>query len=238
LKLLILVIIMRKFCRVALFSLLLAPSLRGQVPKVTADLKPGTLKARGTLSGGPQQLSLNLTSTIKEENGAWVITDVTETLFGQSTDAATVEKGTLIVRKRVIHGEGEISYEVSGNKATGTMEVADRQIPISVTFDTPLFADGPSAAHSIALLPLAEGYTTTYYNLEVGSQRVLPVRLRVVASETVTVPAGTFDTFKVEYGAEGGTTQSTLWIAKELHKPVKAQSVLHNGASLTVELLQ
>ena len=101
------------------------------------------------------------------------------------------------------------------SQATGKMEVAGGQIPISVTFDTPLFAEGPSAAHSIALLPLAEGYTTTYYNLEVGSQRVAPVRLRVVASETVTVPAGTFDTFKVEYGAEGGTTQSTLWVAKE-----------------------
>jgi hypothetical protein len=86
-----------------------------------------------------------------------------------------------------------------------------------VTLDTPLFADGPAAAHSIALLPLAEGYTTSYYNLDVGSQRVLPVRLRVVGSESVTVPAGTFDTFKVEYAAEGGN-QSTLWVAKELRE--------------------
>jgi hypothetical protein len=228
---------MRKLCKLALSVFLLAPSLQGQVPKVTADLKPGTLKARGTLSGGPQQLSLNLTSTIKEENGAWVITDVTETPFGLSTDMVTIEKGTLILRKRAIQGEGSISFEVSGNKATGTMEAAGRQIPISVTFDTPLFADGPAAAHSIALLPLAEGYMTSYYNLDFGTQRVLLVRLRVVGSEKVTVPAGTFDTFKVEYAAEGGTTQSTLWVAKESRKLVKGQSILHNGANLTVELL-
>ena len=101
---LILVITMRNFCKLALSVFLLAPSLQGQVPKVTADLKPGTLKARGTLSGGPQQLSLNLTSTIKEENGAWVITDVTETPFALQTDTASVEKGTLIVRKRAIQG--------------------------------------------------------------------------------------------------------------------------------------
>ena len=117
------------------------------------------------------------------------------------------------------------------------MEAAGRQIPIAVTLDNPLFAEGSAAAHTIALLPLTEGYTTSYYNLDVGSQRVLPVRLRVVASEIVTVPAGTFDTFKVEYAAEGGTTQSTLWVAKESRRPVKGQSILHNGATLTVESL-
>ena len=85
-------------------------------------------------------MSLNLSSTIKEENGAWVITDVTETPFGVSTDTVTVEKRTLIVRKRAIQGEGTVSFEVSGNKATGTMDAAGRQVPISVTFDTPLFA--------------------------------------------------------------------------------------------------
>jgi len=117
------------------------------------------------------------------------------------------------------------------------MKAAGREIPISVIFDTPLFAKGPAAAPSIALLPLAEGYSTTYYNLDVGSQRVLPVRLRVVGSENVTVPAGRFNTFKVEYAAEGGTTQSTLWVDKKERKPVKGQAILHTGAMITVELL-
>src|SRR5215510_11919505 len=155
-------LMMEYLCTSALYLLLVAPQPQAQVPKLTADLTPGTLKAHGTLSGGPQQLSLNLTSTVKEENDAWVITDVTETPFGASTDTVTVEKGTLIVRKRTVQGEGEISYEVSGNKATGKMEAAGRQIPISVVFDTPLFAEGPAAARSIALMPLAEGYTTSY----------------------------------------------------------------------------
>lgn len=228
---------MRSLRKLPLVLLFLVPQLQAQVPKVISDLKPGIVRARGTLSGGPQQLSLNLTSTIKEENGAWIITDVTETPFGSSTDTVTVEKGTLIVLNRAVHGEGEISYEVSANKASGKMEAAGREIPISVTFDTPLFGEGPAAAHSIALLPLADGYTTTYYNMDVANQRVVPVRLRVVGSETVTVPAGTFDTFKVEYAAEGGDRESTLWIAKEGRKLVKGQSLLHIGATILVELL-
>lgn len=105
--------------------LFLASSLPGQVPKVTADLKPVTLKARGTLSGGLQQLSLNLTSTIKEENGAWVITDVTETPFGLSTDTVTVEKGSLIVRKRSIQGLGQFS-DYCGYQLWPTMQQTRR----------------------------------------------------------------------------------------------------------------
>jgi hypothetical protein len=226
--------VLRNVCISAQF-LLLIPCLHAQVPKVTADLKAGTIKASGTISGGPQQVSLNFTSTVKEENGVWVITAVTETPFGASTETATVEKGTLIVRRRTSEGEGAISYEISGNHATGKMEAAGRQIPISITLDTPLFAEGPAAAHTIALLPLAEGYMTSYYNLDVGSQRVVPVRLRVVGSETVTVPAGTFDTFKVEYVAEGGPTH-ILWVAKESRKLVKGQTIFLNGATVTVEL--
>jgi hypothetical protein len=226
----------RLFC-LAPMLLFLAASLQAQVPKVAADLKPGTLKARGTLSGGPQELSLNLTSTIKEENGSWVITDVTETPFSRSTEIVTVEKGTLVVRKRAIEGEAEGHYDVSGNQATGLIKAAGREIPISVKLDSPLFGEGPAAAHSIAALPLAEGYTTTYHNLDIGSQRVLTVRVRVTGSDNVTVPAGTFDTFKIEYAADGATTQSTLWVDKKERRLVKSQAMLRNGMILTVELL-
>ena len=97
---------LRTLRKLPLVFLFLVPPLQAQIPKVISDLKPGILRARGILSGGPQQLSLNLTSTIKEVNGAWVITDVTDTPFGSSTETVTVEKGTLIVRKRAIHGEG------------------------------------------------------------------------------------------------------------------------------------
>ena len=140
--------------RLLVLWLLLASSVYGQVPKVVRDLTPGTSKARGTLSGGPQQLTLNITSTVKEENGAWVITDVTETPFGKSTETATLEKGTLVLRKRVVDGEGAIRYEVSANKITGQIEAAGRQIPSSLISGTPLFADGSAAAGSIGVVAL------------------------------------------------------------------------------------
>lgn len=224
--------------RTALLLFLFTLPINAQVPKVTGDLKPGISKARGTLTGGPLgTLSLNVTSTIKEENGFWVITVVTETPVVSSTETVTVEKGTLIVRKLAIQGSGDVNFEVSGNKITGIAKLGGLEIPISILTDSPLFAEGAGGPASVALLPLAEGYTTTYYNVDVGSQRVLPVRIRVVGSETVTVPAGTFDAFKIEFAAEDGTTESTLWVSKKERTPVKGQSILHTGAILTTELL-
>ena len=63
------------------------------------------------------------------------------------------------------------------------------------------------------------------------------MELKVIGSEQVTVPAGTFDAFKVEVSAaDGGKT--TMWIAKSPRKPVKATatSPAMNGAVVTIEL--
>ena len=54
------------------------------------------------------------------------------------------------------------------------------------------------------------------------------------------MPAGTFETFKVELSsADGGPDKSTVWIAKETRTPVKISTVMAEmgGATLTAELL-
>jgi hypothetical protein len=54
------------------------------------------------------------------------------------------------------------------------------------------------------------------------------------------VPAGTFDTFKVElYSADGGPAKSTVWIDKDTRAPVKMSRLIAEvpGATLSAELL-
>jgi hypothetical protein len=56
----------------------------------------------------------------------------------------------------------------------------------------------------------------------------------------VTVPAGTFDAYKVEVAsADGGADKRTLWVAKDSRKPVKVTAVLPEmgGATLTEEMV-
>jgi hypothetical protein len=63
-------------------------------------------------------------------------------------------------------------------------------------------------------------------------------QLKVVCTERVTVPAGTFDAYKVEIiGADNDANKQTVWIEKESRKVLKTSTVLANrGTILTTEL--
>jgi hypothetical protein len=58
--------------------------------------------------------------------------------------------------------------------------------------------------------------------------------------ESVTVPAGTFEAYKVEVSsADGGSDKATVWIAKDTRQPVKSSMTMASmgGAILTTELM-
>jgi hypothetical protein len=79
-----------------------------------------------------------------------------------------------------------------------------------------------------------------YRNFDLQKKKVKLMQLQVAGSESVTVPAGTFDAFKVELSsADGGPDKSTVWIAKDTRTPVKTSTVMveMGGAVLTAELL-
>ncbi|HTB20475.1 MAG TPA: hypothetical protein VK708_20270, partial [Bryobacteraceae bacterium] len=112
--------------------------------------------------------------------------------------------------------------------------------PISVELDGPLFADGAGSSFVIGCLPLAAGFRTAFRNFDMQKQKVKLMQLEVAGSESVAVPAGTFDAFRVELSsADGGLDKSTVWIASETRTPVKVSTVLveMGGATLTSELL-
>jgi hypothetical protein len=61
------------------------------------------------------------------------------------------------------------------------------------------------------------------------------IQLKVSGSENVKVPAGAFDTFKVEATSDDGSARMILWVAKDSRKAVKGQ--LANGpTTIAMEL--
>ena len=190
------------------------------VPQVTADLKPGLYKYDAKLAMGGQQMALKLSTTIQDSGGAWTAVENMDTPMGAVVDTTILAKGSLTLKKRAVEGGGDQ--------------------PISGDLDGTIFADGAGANLVIGCLPLAEGYTTVYRNFDLQKHRVKVMQLEVAGSESVTVPAGTFGTFKVELSsADGGPDKSTVWIAKDTRTPVKISTVLAEmgGATLTAELL-
>ncbi len=209
------------------------------VPKVAVDLQAGTLSYRATVQVGGQPVELLQSVGIKADGNTWIVTETSTMPGNTATDRTVLEKGTLVVRKRSVwQGPVTVQFEVKDNKAVGDIQMSGQVMPLSVDLGGPLFADGAGAYQVVGALPLAEGYTTRFRNLDLQTQKVMIQELTVAGSEQVTVPAGTFDTFKVELSSPDDGSMTTLWINKADHRMVRLVSVMprQNGATLTSEL--
>jgi dipeptidyl aminopeptidase/acylaminoacyl peptidase len=207
-------------------------------PKTATDLQPGTANYNARIEVAGQTIPMTVTRIIKEENGAWVVTESADGMMGKIIDTTTLEKGSLVVRRRVINqGPFAVELDFKDNKASGQMTVNGKTRPIAVDLGGALFADGAGADEALASLPLAAGYTTTFRNFDVQSQQVKLMQLKVGGTEQVTTPAGTFEAFRVDITAADGGEKRTVWVTKDTRNVVKVTAVMPkmNGAVITAE---
>jgi hypothetical protein len=210
-------------------------------PKPATDLKPATYHYDTKIAMGGQQMAIKQTTTVEEKDGMWIATDSVAMPTGVFTDSAVLNKGTLLMNKREVkQGTSNITVDFQGNIATGVMDVNGQHRDLKFETGGPLFADGPGLKPSLGCLPLADGYSVTYRSFDVQKEKAKVMQLKVAGSESVQVPAGSFDAWKVEISsAEGGPDKSTVWIAKDSGKPVKSTSIVAEmgGATMTSELM-
>jgi dipeptidyl aminopeptidase/acylaminoacyl peptidase len=211
-------------------------------PKPAMDLQAGKYNYQVKIEVGGQQTNLKVSTAIQDGAGSWIATNQMDTPQGAVTDTATLEKGSLLLLKRSVRqGPVAIDLDFAGNKAAGKMSMNGQDRPIAVDLGGPLFADAAGAEQVIACLPLEEDYSTTFRNFDVETQKMKLLQLTVAGKEEIKVPAGTFDTLRVEISsADGGSDKKTLWIAGKTHKVVKVIAVLASmgGAVMTQELVQ
>lgn len=219
-----------------------ADASAANAPKPAADLKAGTSNYKANMELGGQKIEMTVTREVKEEGGRWVVTEKATTPMGAINDKTVFEKGTLIPAERSIQqGPVEVSLRFKDGKATGTFNLNGQSKPVDVDLGGPLYADGAGANLTLAALPLDAGYTATYRNFDVQAQKVKLMQVKVAGTEKVTVPAGTFDSTKLEVtSAEGESGGTTLWVDPATRQVVKSVSVIPqmNGAVLTTELAQ
>jgi dienelactone hydrolase len=211
-------------------------------PKTSGDLQPGTFSYKAVIEISGQSIPLAIKTEIADSGENWVVTETTDTPQGQLKDVTTIQKGTLTLKHRSFNqGPATIEIDFNGNKISGTMTANGQTQPISVDMDGPVFVNGAGAFDIIARLPLAAGYTTTFRNFDLQKQKPGLKQLKVAGEETVTVPAGTFDAYKLEIvSADNDADKQTVWIAKDSRKVVKITATLPSlgGALLTSELTQ
>ena len=208
--------------------------------RIATPLQPGVLKYKVTIQMGAQSIPLTMANEIKAEDGAWTVTNRMMSPMGDFTEGFVLDQDTLAVRKRSVHqGPTEVELAFQDNKVTGSMKMNGADKPIAVDIAGPVFPEVSAVPAVLACLPLAEGYATAFRTFDVRKQKDKVMQLQVLGSEKVTVPAGTFDAFKVEVAdGDGGAGKITVWIAKESRKPVKFASIAPEmgGATVTAEL--
>jgi hypothetical protein len=224
------------------------------MPRPAVDLTVGTWKYKETFVapiGGTDHSTYSI--TIKDDGGVWIVTTAMEFSEGTVTDVSTLEKGTMILRKESFEHFAHpgqpwkpvaIKLDFTGNRVTGAMKyVSGQDKPVAVDLGGPLFA-GPDV--TIGSLPLADGYSTTFRYFDIdrfalnpqASNKVKLVQIRVVGMERVTVPAGTFDSYRVELtSADGGSNKATIWIAKDSRMLVRASAVDELYGAITTEMV-
>jgi hypothetical protein len=211
-----------------------------EVPKPAVDLRPGTYNYKASIAVAGQEIPLTLKTDIKEENGAWTVNETAQTPQGEVSDESTIEKGSLLLKRRFIkQGPMTIEMNVAPNKVSGSTTMNGQSKPIDVDPGGALFADGAGTFEVIASLPLADGYSVSFRNFDVQKQKPQIKQLKVLGTESVTVPAGTFDAYKVEIvAADNDADKQTVWIDKISRRVLKISAVLPslNGAVLTSEL--
>lgn len=210
-------------------------------PQLGSELRPGKWKYQVQLLVAGQQMSMTRSTTITAEPDGFEISETLDTPMGAATDSSTVDKSTLVPRKRSMKtGPTAINLEFSRDKATGTIDTNGKSTAVAADLDGPLFADGAGAAQIIACLPLAEGYATTFRNFDVRKQKTKVMQLKVTATEKVTVAAGAFDAFRVEVSSDNDPAKMTIWVAKQSQTVVKVAAMLPEmgGANVTAELTE
>jgi dienelactone hydrolase len=211
-----------------------------ELPKPAVDLRPGTYNYKASIALQGQEIPLTVKTDVKEENGAWTVNETAQTPQGPIIDVSTIEKGSLLLKRRWIQqGPITIEMDVAPNQLTGKTTRNGQVTPLAVDPGGALFADGAGTYEVIASLPLADGYSLSFRNFDLNKQKPQIKQLKVVGTESVTVPAGTFDAYKVEiFAADNDADKQTVWIDKGSRKVLKISAVIPslNGAILTSEL--
>jgi dipeptidyl aminopeptidase/acylaminoacyl peptidase len=206
--------------------------------KTARPLTPGTYQYAGTLEMGPQKINLTISTEIQKSDAGWNVTEKMTSPMGEAVDSAVLDSSTLYLKSRnVKQGPMTIDLTVADKKLSGKMSMNGQDRPLSADLTGSLFAE--TGGHfAIGALPLADGYETIYRNFDLQKGKEKVMTLKVIGSESVTVPSGTFDSWKVEVKPAEEAGGTTFWIDKATSKPVKAKAVMPqmNGATMTLEL--
>ncbi len=223
-------------------TVIMPPSLdvignKATVPMPSKELKPGMYTYKVMMDMAGQQTEMTKSTEISAGETTWKILEKVQSPMGEISDESEVAKKTLLPSKRITKQAGamvELAY--TSSQISGSMQMAGNTKAIQTDLETPVFADG-GAAQILAMLPLTENYQTSFQNFDMLTQQVKTMVLKVTGTEKITVPAGSFDTYKVEVKpANGDAGGFTFWVTKDSMVVKETTIIPQMNATVTAEL--
>ncbi|UCF06770.1 MAG: prolyl oligopeptidase family serine peptidase [bacterium] len=218
------------------------------LPKVdVSHVKPVTYNFKMTIAMMGQEIPIDMTrkyeKTKVDGKAAWQVISTMSSPMVSGADTFLVDHATLLpIKRSATQGPAVVKLEYTTSTVTGMIDVGTTQMPVEAALDAPVFGEGAALDIVIESLPLAKGYETTYRIFDVNAQMTRLMHLEVTGMETVEVPAGSFEAYKIEIkpidGESGG---GTMFVSeKDPRTVVRATMQLPaqaGGGTATTELL-
>jgi dipeptidyl aminopeptidase/acylaminoacyl peptidase len=179
---------------------------------------PMTLTYDATLAIQGQEITLDVTRQLAEAGDTFVLVDAVQTPMGAAADTVRLAVSDLRpLSRRATQGPARMAFDYAPAGVTGQVEAQGQTIPVDVALDAPLAVEGSSLYVGLGTLPLAEGYRASFAGFDSQALQPVTFTVEVTGTETVEVPAGTFETFVVALtqGDGSGGGSGTLWVAQD-----------------------
>ncbi|MBN2185363.1 MAG: S9 family peptidase [Candidatus Krumholzibacteriota bacterium] len=212
----------------------------------TSIFKPAKLKYKASAETQGQVLDIgiavNLSKTKIDGQKVWCL--ITEQSGPQGTALDTfmvdLDSGQPVYRG-IKQGPAEITVNFTKTNIDGVINYGGQVMPVKMELEAPVFGSDAALELAISGLPLKTGYKTTYRAFDLMSQSVNPFSLEVTGIENVTVPAGSFETFKIEVrrldgDPGGGTYYFNTSGSRQMVRSVTQLPAMAGGGTVTTEL--
>ncbi len=191
-------------------------------PVEPAQLAHGRFSYATRIDLPGQELSIEaqrLIETVEHEGTASLrIHSTSQTPMGEISDELLLQANSLRpIQRRVRQTGATIDVDFAARAFTGAIVAGGQTIPVDVQLEAPIFAGESGFEAALAALRLGEGYRTSVRVAEVGGQqRVRFFSIQVEGSESVEVPAGVFEAWRVSIRAlDGDGGDQTIWLDRE-----------------------
>jgi dipeptidyl aminopeptidase/acylaminoacyl peptidase len=196
------------------------------------------IDARGQKFEMPVQR--DVTKSTLDGKNVFMLVDAVSGMMG-GNDTLFVDAANLLpIKRNIKQGMATIHLTFKPDLVEGQIEAGPQKMPVNVKLDVPVITEGSGFEVALRTLPIAEGYKASFNQLDIMKAKAELMNINVLGKEKVTLPAGEFDTYKIEVKpAEGGEGGNLMWIDAVSKTLVKSEAKLGaamGGGSVTIEL--